>query len=1142
MKEKIFIKLLILALLLNAGLVNAQVLNPTQDTYVRGGSNGDTNYGTETELQVKQGGNENFKRRTMLQFDLSTVEASEFTALLRLYATRNDGDVTLSVSEIPDTWDDATVTWNTAPAEGDLITSEAFATDQINEYFEFDVTEYVKAQLAGDNVASFSIFDQNADNVDSRFNSKEATDNLPELVISEPKLVSTILFYMSDTLTGAVPDNPGDSLIYEYLTRSGYVVNCLPDDNAAANIETDTAGIDLIIVSSTISSGNAAHLVDVDKPIISWEKDVMDEWGIVKAKTTYTDDEIEILDNEHPITQIFPLGDVKIFYTEQTVNVIRKGNEINYLTRYSSNWGNKPLWVVEKGDSLLVEDNANYAAQLPDSLVARGRRIGVPLDDDAVLEMNKNGIAILLNAVDFAIDSAINFEIPAVDVRSIMDTAAFQLGNRYSSTIYFEVLPANATNQGLTITVSDANIAMVTDNGSILGINTGFTTIYAESADGGYKDSLVVEVVDAGITSILFLVDDATNLNASDARILEMMQNTGYHVNVVTGANSVVEDTTAQSVVVISSTLSSGTIRDKFKWVEKPVLIWENGAYDDFGMTNTDRGTISNLDPAIITLLNDTHPLASGLTAGEISLGVPGNVTKGTPYIAESNSAVLLGTLLDGANTVGGWFVYEVGDSLDPGTSGINGFPLDGLATGMRIGLPFEDNSFANPTPAAATILLNSIDYAIDGAIETNIPVADVILVAPDTLTLVKGQTSVNDSVNVLPSNTNDNSVTYSSRDEAVASFVDGTITAVAAGETYVLTTSGGVSDSLYVIVNDSVYTTAITVTPATQELAPTQTVQLVVNVAPDNATDTTVTFTSGDETIAIVDANGLVTAIAEGTTTITVTTNDAGLEATCEITVVNDIVIVTGVTLDQSTASIDIDATVQLTATIAPADATDKSVTWSSSDEAIATVDATGLVTGIAAGTATITVTTNDGSHTATSEITVNPDVIKVTGVTLDQSSATIDVAATVQLTASVEPNDASDKSVTWSSSDETIATVDANGLVTGVAAGISTITVTTSDGGFTASAEITVELVNAVNILSATSFKIYPNPATKQLMIEGNGITSVSLFTPAGNLLKMVKQDIQKGIDVSALESGMYLLKITTNDSVVTKAFMKE
>ena len=176
-------------------------------------------------------------------------------------------------------------------------------------------------------------------------------------------------------------------------------------------------------------------------------------------------------------------------------------------------------------------------------------------------------------------------------------------------------------------------------------------------------------------------------------------------------------------------------------------------------------------------------------------------------------------------------------------------------------------------------------------------------------------------------------------------------------------------------------------------------------------------------------------------------------IEVNPEPTVVD----VTGVTLSDSTATITAGQTKTLTATVAPENATDKTVSWSSSDEAVATVE-DGVVTAVAAGTATITVTTTDGGFTATCAVTVEAATVAVTGVTVSPETDTIAVSDTITLTATVAPENATNKTVTWSSSDDAIATVTDAGVVEGKSAGTATITVTTEDGNFTDTAAITV------------------------------------------------------------------------------------
>ena len=168
------------------------------------------------------------------------------------------------------------------------------------------------------------------------------------------------------------------------------------------------------------------------------------------------------------------------------------------------------------------------------------------------------------------------------------------------------------------------------------------------------------------------------------------------------------------------------------------------------------------------------------------------------------------------------------------------------------------------------------------------------------------------------------------------------------------------------------------------------------------------------------------------------------------------EVVRVTGVTLSESEIIVDKYETYQLVATVLPSGATEKSVTWSSSNENVATVDSNGLVSGVSSGNATITVTTVDGGYTAQCSVSVS-DVIHVTGITLNKVSTQINKGVTELLVATVSPNDATDKSVTWSTSDSSVATVSSNGLVTAVSCGDATITVITTDGSYTAKCEET-------------------------------------------------------------------------------------
>ena len=203
-------------------------------------------------------------------------------------------------------------------------------------------------------------------------------------------------------------------------------------------------------------------------------------------------------------------------------------------------------------------------------------------------------------------------------------------------------------------------------------------------------------------------------------------------------------------------------------------------------------------------------------------------------------------------------------------------------------------------------------------------------------------------------------------------------------------------------------------------------------------------------------------TPTAQGESTFTVkATNDYGSNSkSLSITIGTQTnVPVTGVSLNTSTLNLVENETDTLTATVEPSNATNKDVTWASSNNAVVTVDQNGNVEAVGAGTATITVTAQgDSTKSASCTVTVTASTVPVTGVSLNKDSLALGVGDSETLTATVKPEDATNKAVTWTSSNSTVATVDQNGVVTAVAPGTATITVTTADGGFTATCTVTV------------------------------------------------------------------------------------
>ena len=186
----------------------------------------------------------------------------------------------------------------------------------------------------------------------------------------------------------------------------------------------------------------------------------------------------------------------------------------------------------------------------------------------------------------------------------------------------------------------------------------------------------------------------------------------------------------------------------------------------------------------------------------------------------------------------------------------------------------------------------------------------------------------------------------------------------------------------------------------------------------------------------------------------------------------------VTGVSLNKNTLTLSANANETLIATVTPSDALNKSVTWSSSDTSVATVNQSGKVTAKATGTATITVTTSDGGYTANCTVTVSAETISVSSIEVSPKSLSMEPGGTHTLTATVYPSDATNKHVFWGSSDSSVATVNAtSGKVTAVGVGTTTIICTSnSDQSITDTCVVTVSSPNkTVNIVNNTGDTIY-------------------------------------------------------------------
>lgn len=398
---------------------------------------------------------------------------------------------------------------------------------------------------------------------------------------------------------------------------------------------------------------------------------------------------------------------------------------------------------------------------------------------------------------------------------------------------------------------------------------------------------------------------------------------------------------------------------------------------------------------------------------------------------------------------------------------------------------------------------INAPGWSDFASVITEVAYAESITLDSTEATL-KATETIKLIASVQPAYTTE-SVTWSSSDESVATVdQEGNVTAIAIGKASIKATCGSVSASCLITVVPT-EATNIYLSQSYARRQVNETVKLSATVIPETTTDKTVTWSSSDTRVASVSTDGTVTAKAIGSAYITATCGKVSNK--CQIDVVETPA--ESIIIDKTGVKMKAAETLQLKATVIPETTTDKTVTWSSSDQSVATVDANGLVTAVAPGKVFITATC--GKVNASSFITVEPTPAST--ISLDRNSVTLKVSENAVIKASVLPETTTDKSVTWTSSDESVATVDGEGTVTAIAVGNATVTA--SCGEISAKCEIDVVKTPVTAILLNNSeiilkpeetIRIYaaivPSDATDKRVIWSSSDTDIATIDATGNI----------------------------------------
>lgn len=304
---------------------------------------------------------------------------------------------------------------------------------------------------------------------------------------------------------------------------------------------------------------------------------------------------------------------------------------------------------------------------------------------------------------------------------------------------------------------------------------------------------------------------------------------------------------------------------------------------------------------------------------------------------------------------------------------------------------------------------------------------------------------------------TNPNLEWTSSNPEIAEVSTEGLIRGVSVGEAIITaaTTDGSNLTASCSVIVTPIVAESISIKPNNHDMIVGQTFEISVEILPLNTTDKSVLWESSNPEVVEVDENGTIIALNAGSSIITATSNsNPELHAECNINVFS--VLVESITLDCSEKRLYVGDTFEIHADVYPYNAADKSLSWISDNPEVASVDENGKVTAVSVGEAIISAKSVDGSDVS-AECKVTVDPVSASAVTLNVADMTLLVGQSDKLTATVSPENVTDKTITWASDNETIATVDENGLVRALGVGSATITAST-ENGLTATCEVTV------------------------------------------------------------------------------------
>lgn len=612
-----------------------------------------------------------------------------------------------------------------------------------------------------------------------------------------------------------------------------------------------------------------------------------------------------------------------------------------------------------------------------------------------------------------------------------LDTTEISLEKGSEHLVIATILPTNASDTQINWFSSNLNVASVDEHGLIKAVGAGQAYITARTNDGNYTAKCKITVVQPVL---------GVQFSATDVKVAK-----------------------GKSHTLVASVIPVNSTNKELIWFSSDSTV---ATVDQKGLVN---GLQSGETIITATSVDGGYSATCRVTVYVAVTGVTISTSSVTVPKGENRTVTAVIKPADAANTDLTW------TSSNESVATVNG---SGVVTGKAKGtttitVQTEDGGFRDTCTVEVVQLVSSV----------SLESTSISLDAGKKKTLV---------ATVSPTSASNKNVSWKSSDKSVAKVSSkGVVTAVSVGTAVITVTSkdGNASTTCRVTVTQPATGISLNKSKVNVDVGTTYT--LKATIKPDNATSQYVAWTSSNQKVATVTSKGVVKGLKTGKTTITAATANGEYKATCVVTVIKP---VTSVSLDKSSLTINVGKTSTLTPTVKPSSASIKTVTYSSSDNDVATVSSKGVVTAKGPGYATITVKTKDNSKTDTCRVLV---IQPVSSVKLNKTSGTLEIGKTYTLKATVKPSDASNQSVKWSTSNKKVATVSSSGKVTAVGNGTATITVKTVDGSKTATFKVTV-------ITKVTGLKLNKSSA---LLYLGNTLTLKATVSPSTATDKTVK-----------------------------------